>query len=50
MGLVHSTDNGVSWSDFSFAELNEDDNHNPVDPSIYQLDDGTLLLIYQDLN
>ncbi len=49
LGFVHSGDNGETWSSIEIAAL-EGASHIVIDPAIYQLEDGSLLLIYQDLS
>jgi hypothetical protein len=48
IGMQYSTDNGETWSEMQKLAIEGSEEHLPVDPSIYQLEDGTLLIHYFD--
>lgn len=50
LGIIYSTDNGITWSDLQILTLDSPEEHLPVDPSIIQLDDGTLMIHYFDFS
>jgi len=49
LSFIHSKDEGETWSDPVALSLEGTDGHIPVDPSILQAEDGSLILVYQDL-
>ncbi|MDG1949533.1 MAG: sialidase family protein [bacterium] len=49
LSMMRSSDNAASWSEPVELTLEGAGEQIPVDPSIYQLEDGRLLLLYQDL-
>ncbi|MFA6888843.1 MAG: sialidase family protein [Candidatus Woesearchaeota archaeon] len=49
IGMIYSTDNGETWSDRETITFENADEQTPVDPSIVQLDDGTLRMYYFDI-
>ncbi|PIN78640.1 hypothetical protein COV16_05690, partial [Candidatus Woesearchaeota archaeon CG10_big_fil_rev_8_21_14_0_10_34_8] len=50
IGMMYSEDKGKTWSEIQIINIEGSEGHVPVDPSIVQLDDGTLLLYYFDFN
>ena len=48
IGMMYSTDEGETWSENTILSLYGIDDQIPVDPSLTQLEDGTLLLYYYD--
>jgi len=48
IGIMHSVDNGKTWSKKEVIEIKGAEGHIPVDPSMVQLDDGTIRLYYLD--
>lgn len=49
VAFVTSTDNGETWSERTVIALDNDD-HIPVDPSVMQLEDGSMRLYYFDFS
>lgn len=49
LSMMSSNNEATSWTDPSLLTLEGASGHIPVDPSLYQDTDGTLLLVYQDL-
>ena len=47
IGMMYSTNEGQTWSEHTVVPITGQD-HVPVDPALFQLDDGTLLLYYFD--
>jgi hypothetical protein len=47
VSYIISTDNGETWSDRVTVKMDNEE-HLPVDPSMVQLEDGTLRLYYYD--
>lgn len=50
IGLQYSTDHGNTWSERIIITIEGTEDEIPVDPSLVQLDDGTLLLYYFDFS
>ncbi len=50
IGLMYSTDNGETWSEKEVITIVGSEGQTPVDPSIVQLEDGSLRLYYFDLS
>lgn len=49
IGVIYSTDNGETWSERETVTFIGGEDHVPVDPSIVQLENGTLRLYYFDI-
>ena len=50
IGMLYSEDNGKTWSDIIILVIDGAEGHVPVDPSIIQLEDGSLVLYYFDFS
>jgi len=50
IGLITSDDNGKTWSDRVFIEVDGINDEVPVDPAPFLLDDGRIRLYYYDIN
>ncbi|PIW36637.1 MAG: hypothetical protein COW24_04245 [Candidatus Kerfeldbacteria bacterium CG15_BIG_FIL_POST_REV_8_21_14_020_45_12] len=50
IGMIYSTNNGATWSQVVDVEFTGAGNTTPVDPSIIQLNDGSLRLYYFDFS
>ena len=50
IGMLYSEDNGKTWSDIIILTIDGAEGHVPVDPSIIQLEDGSLVLYYFDFS
>ena len=50
IGLIQSNDNGQSWSEKEFVDIEGVGDKVPVDPAPFLLDDGRIRLYYFDIN
>lgn len=50
IGLIKSSDNGQTWTDKVFIDIEDVGDKVPVDPAPFLLDDGAIRLYYFDIN